>query len=134
MAGAARGSKECLQFCIQGSIVNPGEWGDEYVRQLEAEIVDEWTDAPLHEEPRIGHAGLDSARANLALSFVSGFVHAGFGKNKLTANTEDRWVYKGRIPLENVSPIAIASSLVNVGSASPEVSSAILQRSLELPD
>ncbi|XP_026667185.1 26S proteasome non-ATPase regulatory subunit 2-like [Ceratina calcarata] len=53
MAGAAQGSKECLQYCTQGGVTNPGEWGHEYVRQLETEIVDEWTNAPVKDETRI---------------------------------------------------------------------------------
>lgn len=53
MAGAAPGSKECLEYCIQGNVANPGEWGHEYVRQLEMEIVDEWSNAPIREEKRI---------------------------------------------------------------------------------
>lgn len=40
---------------------------------------------------------VDSARANLAASFVSGFVHAGFGQDKLMANTSDCWVYKNKV-------------------------------------
>ena len=39
----------------------------------------------------------DSARANLAASFVSGFVHAGFGQDKLMADTSDCWVYKNKV-------------------------------------
>lgn len=39
----------------------------------------------------------DSARANLAASFVSGFVHTGFGQDKLMANTSDCWVYKNKV-------------------------------------
>lgn len=38
----------------------------------------------------------NSARANLAASFVSGFVHAGFGLDKLVSRTEDSWVYKNK--------------------------------------
>ena len=53
MAGAAPGSKECLRYCTDGEVTNPGEWGHEYVRQLEAEIVDEWTNAPVKDEERI---------------------------------------------------------------------------------
>ncbi|RLU24897.1 hypothetical protein DMN91_002988 [Ooceraea biroi] len=53
LAGAAAGSKDCLKFCIKGFVDNPGEWGHEYVRQLEAEIVDEWTNAPIKEEQEI---------------------------------------------------------------------------------
>ncbi|KAL0120806.1 hypothetical protein PUN28_008474 [Cardiocondyla obscurior] len=53
LAGAASGSRDCLDFCIKGAVDNPGEWGHEYVRQLEAEIVDEWTNAPIKEEQEI---------------------------------------------------------------------------------
>lgn len=53
LAGATAGSRECLDFCIKGAVDNPGEWGHEYVRQLEGEIVDEWTNAPIKEEREI---------------------------------------------------------------------------------
>lgn len=53
MAGAAPGSKECLRYCLLGEVTNPGEWGHEYVRQLEVEIADEWTNAPEKNEDRI---------------------------------------------------------------------------------
>ncbi|CAK9806013.1 26S proteasome non-ATPase regulatory subunit 2 [Anthophora quadrimaculata] len=53
MAGAASGSKECLRYCLEGEVKNPGEWGHEYVRQLETEIVDEWTNAPVKDENRL---------------------------------------------------------------------------------
>lgn len=53
IVGTSPGSRECLDFCIKGSVKNPGEWGHEYVRQLEAEIVDEWTSAPIKEEEDI---------------------------------------------------------------------------------
>lgn len=39
----------------------------------------------------------DSARANLAASFVSGFMHAGFGQDKLMADTSNCWVYKNKV-------------------------------------
>lgn len=45
----------------------------------------------------LGRGGYDSARANLAASFVSGFVHAGFGADKLMTNTESHWVYKNKV-------------------------------------
>lgn len=47
------GSRECLDFCIKAAVNNPGEWGHEYVRQLEVEIIDEWTNAPIKEEQKI---------------------------------------------------------------------------------
>lgn len=39
----------------------------------------------------------DSVRSNLASSFVTAFVHAGFGEDKLMANTKDCWVYKNKV-------------------------------------
>ncbi|XP_018312678.1 26S proteasome non-ATPase regulatory subunit 2 isoform X2 [Mycetomoellerius zeteki] len=53
LAGATPESRDCLNFCIKGAVDNPGEWGHEYVRQLEAQIVDEWTNAPIKEEREI---------------------------------------------------------------------------------
>lgn len=53
MAGAPPSSKECLRYCIESKVTNPGEWGHEYVRQLEVEIVDEWTNAPVKDEDSI---------------------------------------------------------------------------------
>lgn len=50
LAGGTLAFKDCLNFCIKGAVDNPGEWGHEYVRQLEAEIVDEWTNVPIKEE------------------------------------------------------------------------------------
>ncbi|XP_070164472.1 26S proteasome non-ATPase regulatory subunit 2 [Polyergus mexicanus] len=53
LAGGTPAFKDCLNFCIKGAVNNPGEWGHEYVRQLEVEIVDEWTNAPIKEEHEI---------------------------------------------------------------------------------
>nr|XP_012141686.1 PREDICTED: 26S proteasome non-ATPase regulatory subunit 2 isoform X2 [Megachile rotundata] len=53
LAAAPPGCKECLEYCIKGGVRNPGEWGHEYVRQLENEIVDEWTNAPVKDEERV---------------------------------------------------------------------------------
>lgn len=46
----------------------------------------------------------DSARANLAATFVSGFVHAGFGQDKLMENTSECWVYKNKVPSRILIP------------------------------
>ncbi|XP_050460857.1 26S proteasome non-ATPase regulatory subunit 2-like [Cataglyphis hispanica] len=53
LAGGTSAFRDCLNFCIKGEVNNPGEWGHEYVRQLEVEIVDEWTNAPIKEEHEI---------------------------------------------------------------------------------
>ena len=43
-------------------------------------------------------ANIDSARANLAGSFVNAFVNAGFGNDKLMVEAEEgnSWVYKNK--------------------------------------
>lgn len=53
MAGAKPGSRECLKYCLQGTMKDPGSWGHEYVRQLETEIAEEWTDTPVDQEDEI---------------------------------------------------------------------------------
>jgi len=48
-------------------------------------------------ETRGGHAGHESARANLASTFVNGFVNAGFGHDSLlTGESKElsKWIYK----------------------------------------
>lgn len=41
---------------------------------------------------------VDSARGNLAGTFVNAFVNAGFGNDKLMVNAEDgnSWIYKNK--------------------------------------
>lgn len=43
-------------------------------------------------------SNIDSARANLAGSFVNAFVNAGFGNDKLMAGAPegDSWIYKNK--------------------------------------
>ena len=43
-------------------------------------------------------ANVDSARQNLASTFVNAFVNAGFGSDKLMLNTEETnsWIYKNK--------------------------------------
>lgn len=51
-------------------------------------------------DARIGSAAanVDSARANLAGTFVNAFVNAGFGNDKLMVAVEDgsSWIYKNK--------------------------------------
>lgn len=51
-----------------------------------------------HLENTRGQAAVDSARANLAGTFVNAFVNAGFGNDKLMAEAEEgsSWVYKNK--------------------------------------
>jgi 26S proteasome regulatory subunit N1 len=50
------------------------------------------------ETTRGGVANVDSARANLAGTFVNAFVNAGFGNDKLMVDAEEgnSWVYKNK--------------------------------------
>ena len=43
-------------------------------------------------------ANVDSARGNLAGTFVNAFVNAGFGNDKLMVNAEEgnSWIYKNK--------------------------------------
>merc|ERR1711994_234499 len=46
--------------------------------------------------PVFGGSNVDSARQNLASSFVNGFVNAGFGQDKLLMEDGQRWLYKNK--------------------------------------
>lgn len=39
---------------------------------------------------------VDSARMNLASSFVNGFVNAAFGQDKLLTDDGNKWLYKNK--------------------------------------
>lgn len=44
----------------------------------------------------IGPSNVDSARQNLASSFVNGFVNSGFGQDKLLMEDGNKWLYKNK--------------------------------------
>lgn len=44
------GARECLKYCIQSHQKDVGDWGHEYVRQLEGEIADEWASSEEKEK------------------------------------------------------------------------------------
>lgn len=46
---------------------------------------------------------VDSARMNLASSFVNGFVNAAFGQDKLLTEDGNKWLYKNKDHGENIS-------------------------------
>jgi len=46
--------------------------------------------------PTLGQGNVDSARQNLAASFVNGFVNAAFGKDKLLTEDGNTWLYKNK--------------------------------------
>lgn len=39
---ATKHDYDCLKYCLQGTMENIGDWGHEYIRQLETEIVKQW--------------------------------------------------------------------------------------------
>ena len=43
-----------------------------------------------------GGGQVDSARQNLASSFVNGFVNAAFGQDKLLMEDGNKWLYKNK--------------------------------------
>eukprot|EP00118_Oscarella_pearsei_P002780 m.11543 g.11543 ORF g.11543 m.11543 type:complete len:911 (+) comp23495_c0_seq1:476-3208(+) len=51
-----------------------------------------------HLEPQRHSYGpsVDSAKQNLASSFVNGFLNCGFGKDKLLSEPESKWIYKNK--------------------------------------
>jgi 26S proteasome regulatory subunit N1 len=46
--------------------------------------------------PPFGGGQVDSARQNLAASFVNGFVNAAFGHDKLLMEDGNKWLYKNK--------------------------------------
>jgi len=46
--------------------------------------------------PTVGQGNIDSARQNLAASFVNGLVNAAFGKDKLLTEEGNTWLYKNK--------------------------------------
>lgn len=46
--------------------------------------------------PTFGPGQVDSARQNLASSFVNGFVNAAFGTDKLLTEEGNKWLYKNK--------------------------------------
>ncbi|XP_051174132.1 26S proteasome non-ATPase regulatory subunit 2 [Leptopilina boulardi] len=46
--------------------------------------------------PQFGGGQVDSARQNLAASFVNGFVNAAFGQDKLLVEDGNKWLYKNK--------------------------------------
>jgi hypothetical protein len=52
---------------------------------------------------------VDSARMNLASSFVNGFVNAAFGQDKLLTDDGNKWLYKNKD--HGIVSFALPSSL-----------------------
>ncbi|UXI16019.1 hypothetical protein NH340_JMT01962 [Sarcoptes scabiei] len=64
---------------------------------MEPKTPDDIYKSHLEAPNRLYSASVDSARYNLASSFVNGFVNAGFGKDKILLNDEgNKWLYKNK--------------------------------------
>ncbi|MEQ2181593.1 hypothetical protein GOODEAATRI_013203 [Goodea atripinnis] len=113
-------------------------------------------DAGLHSNSFwFGGSGsqVDSARMNLASSFVNGFVNAAFGQDKLLTDDGNKWLYKNKdhgrgtptnhayiflifvvvilIIFQVVGVTALACGMIAVGSCNGDVTSTIVQTIME---
>ncbi|VAI43697.1 unnamed protein product [Triticum turgidum subsp. durum] len=111
---SAEGERESLRYRLLGSEGDIGSWGHEYVRNLAGEIARdiEVMEAKSPEDiykvhlidGRGASSSLDSARQNLAATFVNAFVNAGFGQDKLMTAPSDssssgssgNWLFKNK--------------------------------------
>lgn len=69
---------------------------------LQLDIMDPKTPEDIYKShldntrPTFGPGQVDSARQNLASSFVNGFVNAAFGTDKLLTEDGNKWLYKNK--------------------------------------
>ena len=59
----------------------------------------------------LGPSNVDSARQNLAASFVNGFVNAAFGQDKLLMEEGNKWLYKNKEHGEWLGLCSVTGSL-----------------------
>jgi hypothetical protein len=73
--------------------------------------------------PPFGGGQVDSARQNLAASFVNGFVNAAFGHDKLLMEDGNKWLYKNKEHGSNCIMISPSFPVINpLSYISPSVS------------
>uniref|UniRef100_H2YBF9 26S proteasome non-ATPase regulatory subunit 2 n=1 Tax=Ciona savignyi TaxID=51511 RepID=H2YBF9_CIOSA len=65
---------------------------------MEAKVPEDIYKTHLENRPGMGPSGssVDSARMNLASSYVNGFVNAAFGQDKLLTEEGNKWIYKNK--------------------------------------
>jgi len=63
---------------------------------LEPKIPEDIYKSHLEPNRTVGPGNVDSARQNLAASFVNGFVNTAFGKDKLLEEDGNKWLYKNK--------------------------------------
>ena len=59
-------------------------------------------------------ANVDSARANLASSYVNAFVNAGFGQDKLLSDEGQKWIYKNKGELSFSKSFGVVESRIRL--------------------
>lgn len=74
--------KKSKNLCLQLDIMEPKTPEDVFKSHLEIM------------RPQFGQ--VDSARQNLAASFVNGFVNAAFGQDKLLMEDGNKWLFKNK--------------------------------------
>ncbi|KAF7989442.1 hypothetical protein HCN44_008116 [Aphidius gifuensis] len=77
-------SNQFLNLARELDIMEPKTPEDVYKSHLE------------NSRPSFSGGQVDSARQNLAASFVNGFVNAGFGNDKLVVHDGNKWLYKNK--------------------------------------
>lgn len=77
-------SNQFLNLARELDIMEPKTPEDVYKSHLE------------NSRPSFSGGQVDSARQNLAASFVNGFVNAGFGNDKLVVQDGNKWLYKNK--------------------------------------
>ncbi|XP_034252046.1 26S proteasome non-ATPase regulatory subunit 2 [Thrips palmi] len=63
---------------------------------MEAKTPEDVYKSHLDARPQFGGGQVDSARQNLAASFVNGFVNTAFGQDKLLKSEGNKWMYKNK--------------------------------------
>lgn len=63
---------------------------------MEAKTPEDVYKSHLDARPQFGGGQVDSARQNLAASFVNGFVNTAFGQDKLLKAEGNKWMYKNK--------------------------------------
>lgn len=64
--------------------------------KLPEDVYKTWLE-PTPMRPSVLGENIDSARQNLASSFVNGFVNAGYGVDKLlTPDNSNKWIYRNK--------------------------------------
>merc|ERR1719324_1992376 len=78
-----------------------------------------------------GSTNVDSARQNLAATFVNGLLNVGFGTDKLLLTEGNKWLYKNKE--HGMMSAALSLGLTFVGTCHEDISQALLSALMERP-